>query len=228
MELHISQYASSNNQLFLAGYLFDGNSSFGDLPRDLIYVISTITVMQFIYESDFDEKGVLSWIRDDKTTTIDKYNLWCNLEKLQHTASNLNKQQCLLQSLGNFGAVGYFYSYYFQNDQEHPYIDLQQFKLLLSHITFSFNYPRSSNPLSEAVEFWGSNDLISWQMIESNQIAKLSGRENEKSFIKTWNLSTKHYFRYFKFTICDRTKPQCQRAIYSPVFSGIEMYGMLI
>jgi len=64
-------------KLFVAGYLYDQNTTFQELPKDMIYVICTIARLEFVFESAFDQKGILSWFRNARTPKIDIENIFC-------------------------------------------------------------------------------------------------------------------------------------------------------
>jgi hypothetical protein len=53
-----------NLQLFVSGHSNDPSCIHLELPKDIIQVICTIFPIEFVYESMFDQKGVLAWIRN--------------------------------------------------------------------------------------------------------------------------------------------------------------------
>jgi hypothetical protein len=228
------KYASSF-QLFIAGYLFDfDNVSYQEFPQDLIYAICTRTCMQFNYESNFDKNGALWWFANDLSSCTINKELMIPLLKdfsyyyISRYENEKVKQSDTLKILGKSVEGTYHSNYYFE-DKNIPYIDLQQFKLCISHITIAHSNESFLSPPIPAV-FYGSNDLIEWKTIvvekEDYRIMEQVDIEALK-IVRTWKLQTKCYFRYFKLP--NRIKSSSSNQFYYKTsLSGIELYGNLI
>jgi hypothetical protein len=220
----------SQFELFLAGFMFDESCNFCDLPKDVLYVICTSTHLRFTFEYDFDQKGVLSWLRTGAFTSLDKARIILRPGR-EHVPS--------LNALGNESR--YMYTRTLPNKEIWSYIDLQCFKLRISHFSFCIDqnlfYSLFAFYQSIDVNFQGSNDLVTWERIyhireednneeESENLSKYMSSNCASE--KTWRFRTSgaHFFRYVKIPfLIDRhyLPPR-----YATIFSGLEVYGDLI
>jgi hypothetical protein len=52
-------------QLFIAGHLFDQNCNLNLLVKDIVRVIFKMAGTSYYFSSPFDQKGVLTWIKNE-------------------------------------------------------------------------------------------------------------------------------------------------------------------
>jgi hypothetical protein len=212
---------NTNLQLLIAGHSFDSkcNCSFEYIPKDIIQVICTSTIMHFIYEYDFDQNGVLSWLRNTSlcSTLINMENLFrwpegCNFL----SSTGVIQHACALIQGDIIGknVPGTYYSDL--SDKLQFYIDLDHFKICLAHITLVSGYHRAFWWVIQEPVFYGSNDQVDWKIITQKkpQLSNISATRD----IRTWHFeSSKEWYRYI--------------GVQSPHFqvqlSGIEIYGYL-
>jgi hypothetical protein len=237
-KLEISKVLNSSIsfQVFIAGYSFDlSNVSYQDFPQDLIYAICTRTYLQFIYDFNFDQKGVLFYLANEFSMQSKMMNKEMIIPLLKdfsyyyisrYENEKVNQKDCI-RILGKVVSGTYHSNYYFE-DKKIPYIDLQQFYLCVSHITIAHNHESLISPLP--VLFFGSNDLKEWKRITiENEVSKIIDDSDIDAVkvARTWRLQSRDYFRYFKLPNRIRSMNSDQ-FYYSTSLSGIEMYGNLI
>jgi hypothetical protein len=234
------QESSYGFQLLISGYLFDNNSNYIDLPKDVIYVICTSATMKFTYESDFDQKGALAMFRNCKSSTIIKkenvilipgkhryFNDRKKTSEFQGTEEEISKLG--VNILGQTIAPGAFV--YRNSDAKAFIIDLQEFKLNVDHITYSISFIKgfSRNDI-DSIKCSGSNDRIAWSLIpttnhvreNNNPTSTSENKHDSKKEIRNWKTDTKSYFQFFRFCLPARFNIDAGSDV-----SGIEMYGLL-
>jgi hypothetical protein len=212
--------------IFIAGHMYDKNCNYGDLIQDVVKVICTISPMHFRYDSEFDQKGVLSWFRDvSSSKVIDKERIIISKDKITYIPDPDDIESCSssIEILGKT-VKGLFETKVSLTGDNCPVVDLQQFKLRLTHITVSFesNYERE-------IEFYGSDDRISWVRIDvatSEENDKKGNEFQASSKARTWELQSNEYYRYYKVLLYITT--QGGRNFYRWALAGLELYGDLI
>jgi hypothetical protein len=239
METNLSQTQAnpdpkSSFALFLAGYLLDSNSSYRELCQDVMKVICTSLILEFdVYESPFDQKGVLSWLRESPGGIVDKENIIicpddCSVFVEYHLSKSSfsDKPARLLEILGQKSSK-VDYCVYKPTDRNGTYrynwfpeipliIDLQNYQLRPNFITMSANsicYYRSLSNL----KIQGSQDKMLWHLIDIQSVGDEIG-----DGVKKYKLRSANFFRYFQISY----KNRLQDAYIH--LSGIEMYGYLI
>jgi hypothetical protein len=235
---------NSSLQIFLAGHLFDPHWNLSDIPKDIIQVISNITTYRFIYEYSFDQKGVLSCLRNLAGTTIDKMNI-IGLAKSNTVIStpcttvyveDFMKKKPGIPSIEILGkpVIGTFISYggVLQNNDYETFlfIDLQKFKLCVTHMTYCCNLEVSDMDVKE-MNIYGSNDEKSWKLLFGQP-----GKRRDKSLdikvmkLRNWDYpnskNLNDYYRFFKITPSNSN--HFGYVISKMAISGIELYGHLI
>jgi hypothetical protein len=209
-------------ELFYAGYMFDRDCYHGVLPMDVIQVLCTINRLLFRYQSDFDQNGVLSWFKDSpiprRLIDIKHVVLFKVVRYAPSFVYEGGKINSDLHEVIGKAVPGVFYSVESDSDNACPVIDLQQFKLFLTHITM-FQHSRN------LYKFYGSNDRILWSRIheEDRSSSKVVARDDKS---KTWELQSSEYFRFFKLSMYFCKEEGKKR--YRSSLAGLELYGYLI
>jgi hypothetical protein len=210
---------NSNAELFYAAYMFDRDCNHGILHHDIVQVLCTITRLLFRYRSDFDQNGVLSWFRDSpiprRLINVERVILFKVIRYCPSFSDEGEKINSELHEILGRAVPGIFYSIQSDTDNACPVIDLQQFKLFLTHITM---IQHSRN----LYEFYGSNDRNLWKRIYEEDSSSNEAR-NDKA--RTWELQSSDYFRFFKLSMyfCQEGKKR-----YRSSLAGLELYGYLI
>lgn len=212
---------------FVAAYLSDPNSTIAALPKEIIQMICTRIPIRFTYKDPFDQKGVLSWLRNVQSGLIDKENIICFSESFQYDTLSLKtfkwstqpaKQKVSLEILGQ-EMIAPLLSYY--NDDEIVVIDLQRIKLKPTCITISSQRMQNSDHfmshLDRKLELFGSNDRISWEPILIDDIIC-----KDYKVVQTYHLISSRYFRFFKISHHNNEKRMSKS-----ILSGLEMYGFV-
>lgn len=215
--------------LFVAGFLFDSESIHGNLPKEILKSICTMIPVRFSFIDHFDQKGVLSWLRNIKSDLIDRENVICFNNSFQcdtlslktfKWSSSVAKQSVSVEILGQemIAPLLYFYE-----DDEMLVIDLQRFELKVTDITISSQNLQNSDHflsyLDVKTEFQGSNDRVVWESIPTKQSVT-----KDFKMVQTYELKTNNYYRFFK--INDHYCKGSRKSRKS-IFSGIEMYGYI-
>jgi hypothetical protein len=236
-------------ELFIAGQLYDSKSSLKELPKDIIYLICTVATFRFVFESPFDQKGVLSWLRDAPIgiETIDKENIFTFAWATSHyplnvKAVNLNEEKSdgtqfypdnysyespsfnENRSLSVLGKEvnGTFTSYFAVcNDKHFSLVDFQRFSLCITHFTLSCII---DNTYLSDVQLYGSQDKQTWVIIQLDRknVVKPVRVVGFKDNALTWQVNSDKFYRYFKI------QSKTGRYQYLSYMSGIEMYGDFI
>jgi len=235
---------NSSLQIFLAGHLFDPHCNLCDIPKDIIRVINSITTYRFIYEYSFDQKGVLSCLRNLAGTTIDKMNIIglaksnteINIPCTTVYVENFMKKKPGIPSIEILGkpVIGTFISYggVLQNNdfETFLFIDLQKFKLCVTHMTFCCNLEDSDEDVKE-MNIYGSNDEKSWKLLFGKPDKRRDKSLDIKGMkLRNWDYQNlrnlNEYYRYFK--VAPAASSHFIFIIAKMAISGIELYGHLI
>jgi hypothetical protein len=219
----LGKNCNSGILLFITGHMYDRNCNYEGLVQDIVQVICTISPLHFGFESEFDQKGVLSWFRDvSSCRVIDKERVIFSTDKIVYIPENSELNPSPVEILGNI-IKGYFESKLSLDDLKCPLVDLQQFRLRATHVTVSIegNYHRE-------IEFYGSNDKILWSRIDviNHLNTEEMGNEFEESKVRTWKLQSNEYFQYFKVLLFFTTRAGGR--VFRWALSGLEMYGDLV
>jgi hypothetical protein len=217
-------------ELFISGFLFDKDCNYSEIPKDIIYVIATSTHMKFNYEYDFDQKGVLSFLRNVDLKFIDRKNIIINFRHEIYSYHRTTSFASAVNRGDTISLLGNSINYYLLSVGD-LYIDLQQFRLRISQLTFILNRYGAGLSFMCRVGFQGSNDLILWEPIDKFEEERKENN-NKVEIVsyyksKTWNFQNKtnsKFFRYFKIP----SSKSFEHELYATRLSGIEMYGNLI
>jgi hypothetical protein len=216
--------------LFLAGHFYDPDNSYRELPKDIIYVISSFARMEFVYKSDFDQQGVFFWLSTTTSQRINKEKIinlgpndtimatWVNNEgkclRIAHPKDSL----CILgKRLNETQLLSH-------KSQNCFIIDLQKFRLRVKRITFCCSYtPRrhDSWDIRFQLRIFGSHNLTSWKEIDPEPQTLDKELLNQEKTLTLSFPKCDYYYRYFKLRYSTQS-------VYYFGSSGLEMYGSLI
>jgi hypothetical protein len=208
-----------------------------------------MATFRFVFESPFDQKGVLSWLRDTHlgSEVIDKDNIFTFAWATSHfplnvKAVNLNEENSFCtqfypdnysyespslnenRSLSVLGREvnGTFTSYFAVcNDKHFSLVDFQRFKFSITHLTLSCVI---DNTYLSDVQLYGSQDKQIWKLIQLDQkyVIKPDRVSGFKDNTMTWQVKSDEFYQYFKI------QSKTGRYQYLSYMSGIEMYGDMI
>lgn len=262
-------------ELFLGSYLFDSNCYHrsADLPLDVIQVICTIlpnVLRRFSFTGPFDQMGVLSWLREKSYkvefphTNIIPHRIIDLMTKEDHpelipgrnddtdwtyfystTAKSFHiKQERSIEILGQQLNAG---SFVCSNAPNYKYfiIDLQKFKLFLTHMTISC-FEFSPRITLKSIEFYGSNDRKTWNLLPFDSFEPSMDVIVDRELARTWSFHVQElisrakshegdnspgychpdYYRYYKIQKgpVDSKFPSLQDVM---IISGLELYGFV-
>jgi hypothetical protein len=234
---------------FIAGFLYDSKVTYRELPRDLICVISTIatsiSIFNFTFVSEFDQRGVLSFLRSNleiqrklrkkKTFFLsDVISLYYYNEF--HCLNDLNQQIEFEDSTQMLGKEIEGTLICSRCSSRSFRIDLQHFRLCVTHITISVNHElvEKTSPLNDALPFsfkgcvfggfvgeWKDIKVIG-VTIRTEEKRDVNGKQYRR-VARTWKFKSNVYFRYFRLPCYI-----IRKNVFQCAFSGVELYGKLI
>lgn len=237
----------TNALLFYCAFLFDKQVSSRVFPKEIVQIICS-HFLSFEFESPFDQKGVLSWLRNylsspareniidfdcDETITGSTFTRTYFLTpKMSHYDIPQSRS---VEILGQESLDGTFCSSY-DKKKRHFIVNLQNFRLKMTHITMSVLY-RPEDYLESTNEkgpiFYGTNkhpSMNEWEIIE-NDVEPFDRRKVYSCSLQvTWKCTTNEYYRYFKITQSNDLAMRNEKDYSPPIqilLSGLEMYGFI-
>lgn len=225
----------NNLQLFIAGFLFDPNCTYRYLVQDVINIICNATTVQnnFSYIHAFDQRGVLSWIRNsfqsktvinrEKVIEFQRYTVYSyylrNQEKFIYHIDRSRSVEILGQKLetGSFKPP-------LEHGDRYYVIDLQNYELQLTHVTICLNYGYASG-----LRLYGSKERIIRNKYQTNtsrfvgldylelNLIESSSEKGGSSITHTFSII--NLSEFYRYIIIDSTRD------FRIPLSGLEMYG---